>query len=218
MSDEEYLTQDDFDEMAPSLQSRVPLWLMPREEADKNRQQFKLSECFIEPTTGAYLFDSKDAEKFKESIEAGDLLNCSPLVPRLPDLGGLSLSVLKEKQLEAGFEGSSPGPLNGFDDEQFDGEAMDDDVQLPFADGTPTQAAAMDVDFGEAPDLPSMEQEIKVYQEDPYKIMDKHENLPGARPFKQGKTQQKINESIMVCKDDLSKELFDHFCWPNEHQ
>ena len=227
MSDEDYLNDDDFEEMAPSLQSRVPLWLMPREESDANRQQYKLSECFIEPTTGAYLFDSKDAKPFRDSIEKGDLLGnpCSPLVPRLPNFEGISFSELKAKKLAVmdGEGSGSPGPMNGFDDE-MDGEAFDaGDVQLPCDLDTPDQAAAADPGFdmaaplgGLSQDYNSMEGQLALEREDPYKQLDKHEHLPGTKPFKTGKTQMKVSADIMVPIEQAAQSLQDHFCWPSE--
>ena len=62
------LEDGDIDYRKPKPQSRVPLFLLPREEADQNRHQYKISGCFIHEATNAYLFDSADAAMMEDMM------------------------------------------------------------------------------------------------------------------------------------------------------
>ena len=81
-----------------------------------------------------------------------------------------------------------------------------------------TPLATQDSAGADFPNMDFNNMQILPAEQDPYAILDKHENLPGGKPFKNGKTTSKIDEGIMVCLDAAQPQLLNHFCWPNEYE
>jgi len=70
-----------------ALQRRVPLFLMPRDQADRRKKEFRISSCTVH-RSGAYLLQESDAKLLDDLVGAGDSLHGdeydAPLVPAPP--------------------------------------------------------------------------------------------------------------------------------------
>mmetsp|Transcript_56368 Transcript_56368/g.123514 ORF Transcript_56368/g.123514 Transcript_56368/m.123514 type:complete len:656 (-) Transcript_56368:167-2134(-) len=85
------IDMEEEDERAQELRAarvsrRVPLWLMPREEGDKNRHEFKIAGCHVH-STGALLLDETDAERLDKLLREAaspSKLSRTPLAPTPP--------------------------------------------------------------------------------------------------------------------------------------
>jgi len=73
--------------MRKGMQRRVPLFLMPRDKADRKKQEFRISSCTVH-SSGAYLLQESDAKLLDELIAMNSSLHQNhpdgPLVPAPP--------------------------------------------------------------------------------------------------------------------------------------
>eukprot|EP00397_Hematodinium_sp_SG-2012_P014673 GEMP01014926.1.p1 GENE.GEMP01014926.1~~GEMP01014926.1.p1 ORF type:complete len:725 (+),score=185.76 GEMP01014926.1:200-2374(+) len=77
----------------PLLHRRIPLWLLPREESDRRKHEFKVNGCFIH-SSGAFLLSESDAMMsehvdqeevpYEGEYDIAHFLNNPPTVPAPP--------------------------------------------------------------------------------------------------------------------------------------
>lgn len=87
------IDQEDTGSEEPLLHRRIPLWLLPREESDRRKHEFKINGCFIH-SSGAFLLSESDARMYEAvdeeeapyegEYDIAHFLNNPPVVPAPP--------------------------------------------------------------------------------------------------------------------------------------
>jgi len=188
-------------EQRQAIQRRVPLFLMPRDQADRRKKEFRISSCTVH-STGVYLLQESDAKLLDDLLMTDDTMQGScmdgPLVPAPPrevqDLDDRLQELLRElpdevvKSGEA--EAKSPDPK-----EEEEGQVVKQ-TQSPSKQDAKTPMKKDMPEGGEPKKaLPAIA--------DPWAFLDEHANLGQDLPLEVGKTSKRMNSKKFASLDGL---------------
>jgi len=187
------------DQTAPehrqALQRRVPLFLMPRDQADVRRKEFRISSCTVHHS-GVYLLQESDCKLLDEVLASDATMQegclVGPLVPAPPsevqDLDDRLQQLLRElPQDEPAKEdiAGSPSPEKDKKTPEKEKDKEENEQKTP-AKQQEQQPAKAD---GPKPALPPAE--------DPWALLDEHELMGNDVPLEVGKTSKRLNAKKM---------------------
>lgn len=179
-------------------QRRVPLFLMPRDQADRRKTEFRISSCTVHPS-GIYLLQASDSKLLDDSLasDAAEGLD-APLVPAPPaevqDLDN------RLQELLRGIDEPAEAPAAA------DGEAPADEAVTPSKEEK-DKAALETPAKGKTP-LTAMQLagvEVKngiLSAPDPWALLDEHETVGQDLPLEVGKTVKKVNAKKLLTNAD----------------
>mmetsp|Transcript_108773 Transcript_108773/g.307655 ORF Transcript_108773/g.307655 Transcript_108773/m.307655 type:complete len:653 (-) Transcript_108773:129-2087(-) len=203
-------------ERRQALQRRVPLFLMPRDQTDRRKKEFRISTCTVHHT-GVYLLQESDARLLDELLSVDDeaTQGCdldAPLVPAPPrevqDLDDRLQELLRELPEE--------DPVEGLDTvEDSPGKEAGEKEKEGAAPQTPQKLLATP-----GPGGGSLEQQSKLQDlPDPWALLDEHETVGQDLPLEVGKTTKRINaKKLLVNAEGLpdvgsAEEFSDEALW-----
>lgn len=203
---------------------RVPLFLMPRDQADRRKKEFRISSCHVHDS-GAYLLQESDAALLDRLLSEGGCLEDdsagAPLVPAPPrevqDLDDRLQELLRElppavgddpqaspvPDMDPGYALAPPTPIGGCTTPV---PQLEDPPPLGFAPAPVPGVPAKVVARAAGPD--------------PWALLDEH--APGDikdAPLEVGKTCRRLNEKKLLLSADglpdlgLGEVLSDDALW-----
>mmetsp|Transcript_41086 Transcript_41086/g.118723 ORF Transcript_41086/g.118723 Transcript_41086/m.118723 type:complete len:671 (+) Transcript_41086:93-2105(+) len=188
-------------EQRQAMQRRVPLFLMPRDQADRRKKEFRISSCTVH-RTGVYLLQESDARLLDDLMMTDEALQGSacmdgPLVPAPPrEVQDLD-DRLQELLRDLPDENAKPEEAEdkGGADEEEEGQVVKQ-AQTPAKQDAKTpmkKDGAEGVEEKKA--LPAIA--------DPWAPLDEHANLGQDVPLEVGKTSKRLNTKKFTSLDGL---------------
>mmetsp|Transcript_85078 Transcript_85078/g.214459 ORF Transcript_85078/g.214459 Transcript_85078/m.214459 type:complete len:714 (+) Transcript_85078:102-2243(+) len=182
-------------ESRQAVQRRVPLFLMPRDQADRRKHEFRISSCTVHHT-GVYLLQESDARLLDDIMDTqglsqGDTSLDAPLVPAPPrevqDLDDRLQELLRElpEQPLAPGEDAPRSPAPKGDDMM--GKETPTKLKTPFTAHKGLTLAGMD---------PSKRGLLAA--PDPWALLDEHESMGQEVPLEVGKTSKRVNAKKLL--------------------
>lgn len=202
-------------EQRQAMQRRVPLFLMPRDQADRRKKEFRISSCTVH-RTGVYLLQESDAKLLDDLLMTDETMQGScmdgPLVPAPPrevqDLDDRLQELLRDMPDDtaksAEDEAKSPNP-----DEEEEGQVV---KQTQEGDAkTPVRGNLEGGELKKA--LPAIA--------DPWALLDEHANAGADLPLEVGKTSKRLNAKKFASLESLPdggicKALGDEALWSGD--
>lgn len=206
-------------EQRQAMQRRVPLFLMPRNKEDRQKQEFRIQGCTVHHT-GAYLLQESDSRLLDDLLASDDSMrrNCpdEPLVPAPP-----STVQDLDRQLQA--------LLHEIPEEKSEElVAMNSPAKTPAK--TPLASTPNPMSAGRTP-MQGMSAQMNAELArrqlapagDPWALQDEHETIGQDAPLEVGKTSKRVvaaKKLLMNAEglpDPLSQEpLQDGQLWGND--
>lgn len=204
------------EERLVAMQRRVPLFLLPRDQSDRRKREFRISSCTVHEATGVYLLQDSDAKLLDGllgGIEDGADPSHSdaPLVPAPPrevqDLDDRLQALLREMP---------PEPPRNADDMEVESPQAEPDAGLEAPSREPLEVPGGKVCHEAAAEVPvscstpearragtGEVAEVKL-PSDPWALLDEHATLSGQDvPLEVGKTSKRLNKRKLSMSADL---------------
>jgi len=181
-----------------ALQRRVPLFLMPRDQADRRKKEFRISSCTVH-RSGAYLLQESDAKLLDDLVGAGDSLHggeCdAPLVPAPPR----EVQDLDERLQELLRELPKDKSQSMNMDQQGEDEAEGQLAKQTPKEAVQTPATGRSKVLGATPvQLNTPEKVALPAAPDPWTLLDEHESTGHDLPLEVGKTSKRVNAKKLL--------------------
>jgi len=183
-------------ESRQATQRRVPLFLMPRDQEDRNKNEFRISSCTVHHT-GVYLLQESDAKLLDDIMDTEEHTRGGmdgPMVPAPPrevqDLDDRLQELLREIPQDDALDlpgdalaPASPEPKGG-DDAM--GKATPNKLKTPLA-SKGLALAGLDAS-----------RKGMLAAHDPWALMDEHESVGHDLPLEVGKTSKRVNAKKLL--------------------
>eukprot|EP00928_Gymnodinium_smaydae_P023209 TRINITY_DN1923_c0_g1_i1.p1 TRINITY_DN1923_c0_g1~~TRINITY_DN1923_c0_g1_i1.p1 ORF type:complete len:820 (+),score=197.51 TRINITY_DN1923_c0_g1_i1:113-2461(+) len=196
-----------------ALQRRLPLFLMPRDHADRRGTQSRISSCLVHPS-GVYLLQASDARLLDADPTAAAALLAAPAggaggdaLPAPPadlrELDDRLQELLRERLSESPGGGDAlqqPPP----DDAGADMDAPVDapGVLEPAADAPLAEAEADAPAPGSLAPYPLLPTALNIAGGDPWALIDEHTPSQGDVPLKVGNTTRRVTAKRIAASDE----------------
>jgi len=191
-----------------ALQRKVPLLLMPRDQADGRTHEFRISSCMVH-STGLYLLQESDA-KLLEGMSMEGVETDDPLVPAPPkevqDLDGRLQELLKGLPATSSPSvDASPCPTELDTQTQVDDQHQVVAAPEPeiLAEKEPEKAPSFSRPQGVGQDIVAATLQLPA-QSDPWAFVDEHLARGCDVPLQVGKTSKRlIAKNLLTNADGL---------------
>jgi len=210
-------------EQRQALQRRVPLFLMPRDQNDRRKKEFRISSCTVHHT-GVYLLQESDAKLLDDLLSTDESMQgcCpdGPLVPAPPrevqDLDDRLQELLRELPDDsikpADASAKSPGP-------------EDEESQVVKQTQTPAKQDAQKTPTKKGLELAEASAEMKKMVPaltDPWALLDEHATVGQDLPLEVGRTCKRMNSKKLLASAEglpdpgLCEALSDEALWSGD--